>query len=99
MLREHSDRRFGRDACGLAVTEAVDERDQRATGKRRDERAIAGAGLPRERDAMDRMLDDGHRVHFFIVTVVPTPGSDCSSKSSISRFAPGRPSPRLFFVE
>src|SRR5207245_64376 len=39
------------------------------------------------------------RRHFFIVTVVPFPTADVTSKSSIKRRAPGRPRPRPPEVE
>ena len=41
----------------------------------------------------------GLRFHFFMVTVVPRPTSETMLKSSMIRFAPGSPSPRLLPVE
>src|SRR5436190_23796993 len=38
---------------------------------------------------------NNHRLHFFAVTTLPSPGCDSIWNSSISRRTPGRPRPRL----
>jgi len=88
------------------VTEPVEHRDERASREPRDDEEIAG-DTPLERMSRLAALDDErlvgsrvrHRTHFFIVIVVPFPSAVASSNSSISRFAPGRPMPRLLEVE
>src|SRR6476660_9714930 len=47
------------------------------------------------RDGRDAYL----RSHLIAVTVVPDPGDETISNSSMSRRVPGRPSPRLLAVE
>jgi len=48
--------------------------------------------------AMDECWHD-QRFHFLAITVVPIPGAEQISKSSMSRFTPGSPSPRRPDVE
>src|ERR1051326_3517746 len=93
------DRRLG------SMTKAVDKSDKGASFERHDdmkvprsvvlERAAGPAPHEDRRHACARR----HRSHFFIVTVVPLPGSDSRLNSSMTRFAPGSPTPRLFPVE
>src|SRR5260370_9728046 len=70
-----------------------------------DEVVVARLTLARKDEFRNTIFD--HRVfyrlsyclHFFTVTVVPRPGWEVISNSSIKRRTPGNPSPRLPEVE
>ena len=72
-----------------------------------DQVEIPGLGLAIERPRGNAPFEQtrrgrgsqGLRFHFFMVTVVPRPTSETMLKSSMIRFAPGSPSPRLLPVE
>ena len=97
---QRGDGRVRRGRGLLAVAEAVDNRDQRALPDAFDQREIAGLHLARQRQRRERRLNlQIARRHFFIVMVVPCPTTDCTSNSSIRRFAPGRPAPTPCDVE
>ena len=89
------------------MPEAVDDANQDAAVEPGDHVDVSGHDLPLERGTrggpVDRKslvtLGAAHRPHFFMVTVVPLPSVVASSNSSISRFAPGNPMPRLLPVE
>src|SRR5207237_4614846 len=97
---QRSDGRMCRRRSLLAVAEAVDDRDQGPFPGAFDQREIAGLHLPRQRQGREPRLNlQIARRHFFIVMVVPCPTTDCTSNSSIRRFAPGRPAPTPCEVE
>src|SRR5882724_251094 len=91
-----------------SVSQSINDGDQNTVRKRCDDLEITGLAsvsqLPerttRRRPLYRRLiLASYHAVHFFIVMVVPAPGEETSSKSSMSRLAPGSPNPRLLPVE
>src|SRR5215472_5947410 len=62
---------------------------------------IARLVLAGKNESGNTVLDEGHFYcfHFFTTTVVPWPGWDLISNSSIRRRTPGNPIPRLPEVE
>ena len=63
--------------------------------------AIAGFDLAGKNEVGHAIFDQRHFycLHFFTATVVPRPGWEVISNSSIRRRTPGNPSPRLPEVE
>lgn len=90
-----------------AVAESIDRRDEDSTGEWRDKVEVSRLRLTRQRSGGYRPLDAAHpihgdrheRAHFRMVTVVPRPGSDAISNSSMSRRLPGSPTPNPLPVE
>src|SRR5437867_5462463 len=85
----------------LSVPQPVDHRGQPALWERPDHVTVPRRALPGERSRGHAPFDDSgdQRFHFLAVTVVPFPGRESISISSMSRRTPGRPSPRLPDVE
>ena len=97
---QRSDRGVGGGRRFLAVSETVDDGDERPLADALDEAEIAGLGLPRQRQRRERRIDfQIARRHFFMVMVVPRPTTESTSNSSINRFAPGSPAPTPCEVE
>src|SRR5580692_3184585 len=94
-----------RSLCGVggffSMPDSIHRRDQNSFSPATNHMAIAGLTLARENKVRDPVLHQRHVYcfHFFTVTIVPWPGSEAISNSSISRRTPGRPSPRLPEVE
>jgi len=87
---------------------AVDYRDQHPAGKRRHQMRVARNRFAGQRPGRDRPFDfeaihfharSAQARHFLMLTIVPWPGREVISNSSIKRRAPGSPIPRLLPVE
>ena len=90
------------DAGGFfTVPYSVNRRDQNPVAVAAHQVVIARLSLARKDILGDAVFD--HRLpyclHFFTATVVPLPGWEVISNSSINRRTPGNPSPRLPEVE
>lgn len=86
----------------IAVPETIDDGDQNPFATGADQRRIARLPLATHGSPGHRILADLKQMpleryifHLVIVTVVPLPISEARSNSSISRFEPGKPRPRL----
>src|SRR5882762_2688916 len=91
--------------CGagsfFAMSNSIDRRDQDSALVAANQVLIARFTLTREHELRHPILHQRYVycLHFFTVTVVPRPGSEAISNSSIKRRTPGNPSPRLPEVE
>ena len=84
----------------LAMTQPVDDRDERSLPHTFDETQVARFRLPRQRQRGERRVDfQMARRHFVMVIVVPRPTTESTSNSSMSRLAPGSPAPTPCDVE
>src|SRR6266403_2684566 len=85
----------------FAVPYAVNRRNQNSITVAANQVVIARLSLARKNELGNTIFD--HRLsyclHFFTVTIVPLPGWEMISNSSIKRRTPGNPSPRLPDVE
>ncbi len=92
------DRRAPEVVCSLEVflVRESQERGQRLCVSLRERSAVHGDARARYRPLDHLATRPGryHRAHFFITMVVPWGTFDSMEKSSMSRRAPGRPSPR-----
>src|SRR5690242_4341025 len=92
-----------RRVCRLwTMAKPVEQRDEGTAWKGSHDVQVAGAiqecaARPRPFDRRRGLR--GYRSHFFMVIVVPWPTVDTRSNSSITRFVPGRPTPRLLTLE
>jgi hypothetical protein len=99
---QNGHRQFRRSRGFVSMTEAIDHRDEHSVGPLPHQVPIAGLRLPRKGVAGNSALNNGRNAqgrHFFTVTVVPCPGFDVMSNSSINRRTPGKPNPKLPEVE
>src|SRR5215472_7724472 len=85
----------------LSVTEAIDCCDQHAVLMASHDVLITGFALAGQDELGHSILDNGraYGFHFFTATVVPWPGCEVISNSSINLRTPGNPIPRLPEVE
>src|ERR1700675_3443670 len=85
----------------FTVPNSVYRRDQDSMSPATNQMAIARFALARENRLGHAVFHQWqiYNFHFFTVTIVPRPGSEAISKSSIKRRTPGRPRPRLPDVE
>ena len=94
-------RSLGDAGSFFAVPYPVNRRDQNPAPVAAHQMVIASLSLARKDVFGDAVFD--HRLpyclHFFTATVVPLPGWEVISNSSINRRTPGKPSPRLPEVE
>ena len=96
---------FGSISRLLTVAKSINRGHQRPAGERLHHVEVTGSCLSWECSGGNTPFDQGPTLaeglcnHFFIVTVVPLPGLESTSNSSMSLRAPGRPSPRLLLVE
>ena len=85
----------------FAVAYAVNRGNQNSVSAAANQVVIAGLSLARKNELGNTIFD--HRLsyclHFFTATIVPRPGWEVISNSSIKRRTPGNPSPRLPEVE
>src|SRR5438034_10328522 len=83
------------------MSDSVDRRNQNATLVTANQMLVTRFPLPQENKLRHPILHQRHVYcfHFFTVTIVPRPGFEVISNSSISRRTPGNPSPRLPEVE
>jgi len=85
----------------FAVPYAVNRGNQNSASVAANQVVIARFSLARKNELRDTIFN--HRffycLHFFTATVVPLPGWEVISNSSIKRRTPGNPSPRLPDVE
>ena len=91
-----------RSACSLlSMSNSVDRSDQDSILVTANQMQVARFTLTRENKLRYPILHQRrvYCLHFFTVTIVPRPGSEVISNSSISRRTPGSPSPRLPDVE
>ncbi len=93
--------RLGSIGSFFAVPYAVNRGNQNSASVAANQVVIARFSLPRKNEFRDTIFN--HRFfycfHFFTATVVPLPGWELISNSSIKRRTPGNPSPRLPDVE
>ena len=93
--------RFGSIGSLFAVPYAVNRGNQNSASVAANQVVIARFSLARKNELRDTIFN--HRffycLHFFTATVVPLPGWEVISNSSIKRRTPGNPSPRLPDVE
>src|SRR6266436_2244393 len=94
-------RSLGDAGSFFTVPYPVNRCDQNPTAIAAHQMVIARLALARKNVFGDTIFD--HRLsyclHFFTATVVPLPGWELISNSSINRRTPGNPSPRLPEVE
>ncbi len=85
----------------FAVPYAVNRCNQNSVSVAANQVVIARLALARKNELGNTIFD--HRrfycFHFFTATIVPRPGWEVISNSSIKRRTPGNPSPRLPDVE
>src|SRR6266550_4974297 len=99
-VREPEDDTAQSDQRFLAVTQPVDDRDERSLPHTFDETQVARFRLPRQRQRGERRVDfQMARRHLAMVIVVPRPTTESTSNSSMSRLAPGSPAPTPWDVE
>src|SRR5580658_2817995 len=98
---ENGYRRLCRVCSFFAMPNSVHRRDQDPISPTANQVAIARFTLARESKLRHAILHQRHIYcfHFFTVTIVPPPGSETISNSSIKRRTPGSPRPRLPDVE
>src|SRR5437870_2328416 len=98
---QRAHRGFRRPGGLGAVAQAVHDGHEPALRRRGDQAPVTGLGLPGQDELRDGPLDHpgAYRFHLRAVTVVPLPKSEAISNSSMSRWTPGKPSPRLPDVE
>lgn len=93
---------FGYRSRFIAVTHPIDHSNQYATRVCLDQMLVATLALSRQgftRHPPFYQQGSIYFSHFFITTVVPCPGWEAISNSSISRLAPDKPKPKPLPVE
>src|ERR1700676_21728 len=85
----------------FTVPNSVYRRDQYSISSAANQMAIPRFTLARENGLRHAVFHQRqiYNFHFFTVTIVPRPGSEAISNSSIKRRTPGSPRPRLPDVE
>ena len=85
------------------MSNSVYRGDQNPSLVTADKVMVAALALARQRELRYSIFDGrrcyGYCLHFFTATMVPRPGWEVISNSSIKRRTPGKPSPRLPEVE
>jgi len=98
---ENGNRRLRSAGRFFTVPNSVYRRDQYSFSPTANQMAIPRFTLARENSLRHAVFHQRqiYNFHFFTVTVVPRPGSEVISNSSIKRRTPGSPRPRLPDVE
>ena len=83
------------------MANAINGGDQDAVMVAAEESLVARSWFAWNNELGDTAINPGanYGFHFFTATVVPRPGTEVISNSSIKRRTPGRPMPRLPEVE